>query len=267
MKKANIWTSAAIAGLFTLGLAGCSADGTLDFDSGTGGLNDNGNEVSDDPNDGFLNDGSVGGVISVDGTAIEGTFRCTASAQALAGATTEVTANGLLGGPLSLLLNLLGGNTLTALTNSVQDKNDAIDGSLVSHSTFVLTVDLLNLLDSVDQSVLLPTDRNAGDFAAFAVAFPAGTVNLALLNQIRVTTFLNGNEQETSLPLTQNALDLLGQNLVGDVFAFVGLQATQPYDRATLSFEPAVLNADVGEAMFVYEMCTDVQVIPPPIAP
>ncbi len=263
----NWMGTAALAGFVTLsaGLAGCSADGALDFDSGSGSVGGGLDPDVDviDPVNGFLNDGSIGGSVSVDGVLIDGTFKCLNSAQSQFGATTEVGSGGLLGGPLSFLLQLLGGVPVTALTNSVKDKNDAIDGSLTTHSTFQLTVDLLSLLDSLDQSVLLPTSRNAGSYAAFAVGFPAGTVNLSLANQISVTTFLNGVEQETSVPLNQSALDLLGLTLAGDAYAFVGLKATKPFDRATLSLAPALLSLDVGEGMYVYEMCTNLQVIPP----
>ncbi len=271
MNKMKHWMStAALAGFVTLGagLAGCSADGVQDFDSGSGSVGgglDPDNDVID-PGNGFLNDGSIGGSVSVDGQLIEGTFRCTNSAQSQFGATSEVGSGGLVGGPLSLLLGLLGGGTLTQLLNSVTEVNDTIDGSLDTHSTFNLTVGLLGgLLSSVDQIVHLPTSRNAGNYAVFAVAFPAGTVNLSLLNQIQVNTFLGGTLQESSVPLTQNGLDLLGQTLAGDVFAFVGLKATKPFDTATLSLTPGLVSADVGEAMYAYEMCTNLEVIPPPI--
>lgn len=263
----NWMGTAALAGFVTLsaGLAGCSADGALDFDSGSGSVGGGLDPDVDviDPVNGFLNDGSVGGSVSVDGVLIDGTFKCLNSAQSQFGATTEVGSGGLVGGPLSLLLGLLGGGTLTQLLNSVTEPNDAIDGSLDTHSTFNLTLSLLGLVSSVDQVVNLPTSRTAGDYAAFAVAFPAGTVNLSLLNQLQVTTFLGDAVQEESVPLTQNALDLLGQQLAGDVFAFVGLKSTKPFDHATLSLTPAVLSADIGEAMYVYEMCTNLQVIPP----
>jgi len=246
--------------------AGCSADGE-DGLNGTGpgtGL-DTGNGDTDgngtlDPNE-FPNDGSVPTDVTDNGTVIDGRFICTTSASGT-GVTTTIGSNGLVGGPLTTLLNLLGADTATQLLNSVTEKDLLIDGKLSTHSTFSLTVGLLgSLLETVDQSVKLPAAVAAGQYAVFAISLPTGTVDLSLLNQISVTTARNGIVQETRT-YTQNDLDLLG---LGDQErAFIGLKATKSYDTATVRLTPGLLSANVGEAMYVHELCTGGRFIPVP---
>ncbi len=246
----------AISGLL---LAGCDAngDGTID---GSGGLNtgngdDNGNGTID-PNE-FPNDGTVptdvtdGGAPG--GTPIAGNFICSASASG-PGVTTTVGARGLVGGLLTNLLNLLGADPVTQLTNGVADKDLLIDGKLSTHSTFTLAVGLLgSLLEGVDQNVNLPTAAPAGTYSVFALGFPNGTVDLSLVNQIKITTSLNGATRETR-SYTQSDLDLLGAGT--HERAWVGFRSKQSFDRATVTLEPGLLSANVGKAMYVHELCT-----------
>ncbi|MFI4981513.1 MAG: hypothetical protein ACHQIO_14295, partial [Nevskiales bacterium] len=172
--------------------------------------------------------------------------------------------NGLLGGPLTTLLNLLGGSTLTTLLNSVTEPNNIIDGDLSTFSTFSLTAGLLGgLLTSVDESVLLPSGTTvpAGKFAVFGVSFPKGTVDLSLVNQVEVATYVNVAGTSTlqeGLILDQSALTLLGA-IGGSTpsAVWIGVETTKPYDRATISLTPGLLSASVGDAMHVFELCVD----------
>ncbi|MFA5940714.1 MAG: hypothetical protein WC809_15260 [Sinimarinibacterium sp.] len=282
-------TPLAIA-LLTLGLAGCQADadGSLNTGpsgDGTGqvdtddGIDDDGIPTGSGTNTdtGFPNDGTTGGnVVQDDGTgtntdetiAGEGSdparnFVCTKSAQSFFGATTEVGVNGLVGDTVSGLVGGLGGASVTDLLNSVKDKDLAIDGDLKTAATFTHTASLLGLagagtVDSLDLNVLMPSGTTipAGEFAVFAVSFPPGLLNLGLLTSVRVTTFLNDTEQEQPAVLDATAIDLLGTGVVGPVYAFVGRKVTKPYNKATISLEGDLLAADVGDAMFVHEMCT-----------
>jgi len=240
-------------------LAGCEANG--DGPLGSGGASGNGTAPIDsiDPNNpGELpNDGTTPTNVTDGGTPISGNFICERSATAALGTTTVVGSGGLIGGPLTSLLNLLGGSSLTALLNAVKDKDLAIDGNLVTHSTFTLTAGLLTgALNSVDQSVLPPEPIEAGNYAVFGVSFPTGTLDLGLLNTITVTTYLNDVAQESNTLTQPLILDLIGQIGVGGDPAFVGVKATKPYDRATIALAPMVLDVDVGDAMFVHELCT-----------
>lgn len=76
------------------------------------------------------------------------------------------------------------------------------------------------------------------------------------MTSVGVTTFLNDTEQEQPAVLDATAIDLLGQGLVGPVYAFVGRKVTKPYDKATISLEGDLLAADVGDALYVHELCT-----------
>lgn len=238
----------------SFGLAACSADGD---GVESGGIVDDGGD-----NGGFgSNDGStpttVGEDTDGDGqtdTTISGNFVCLQGAKAYGDVTTEVGANGLVGGLLSTLLNLLGGNTVTTLLNSVTEPDYAVDGHLATYSTFSLTLGLLGgLLSSVDESVLFPSEVPSGTYAVFGVSFPSAAVDLSLGTKISVTTYLGETEQETT-SYSYSDLDLLG--LLHDKPAFIGLKSHKAFDRVTIGLTPGLLSVDVGEAIRVHELCT-----------
>lgn len=256
----------AISGLL---MAGCEAngDGTIDGSDGinNGNGDDNGNGVID-PNE-FPNDGTVPTDVTdggdPGGTPIEGRFICTASA-AGTGVTTDVTLNGLVGGPLSTLLNLLGGDTATRLLNSVTEKDSLIDNKLSTHSTFTLTLGLLGpLLETIDQNVHARTGSTvpAGAYAVFGVGLPAAVVDLTLLSQLTVATSRGGVEQE-SRNFTTNDLDLLGLGSHDRIW--IGFKTHQAFDTATLRLTPGLVTANVGEVLYAHELCTGGRFIPAP---
>lgn len=267
MNKFDFLKKALAAGMIASAvmLAGCEADGNASEAGGIG---------SGDPNDPgtlFPNDGTTGGNITEGGTPIAGgdtgfNFICEASAKAFGVPSTEAGSGGLIGGPLTALLELLGGSSLTQLLNSVKDKELVIDGELESHSTFTLTLGLLGgLLSSVDQTVRLGGVAGAGNYAVFGVSFPVATLELSLGNSIIVTTYrkvgiVDVQQETVTLPVT--SLDLLG--LVGGGRAFVGVKATKDYDRVTIGLTPGLLSANVGEAMFVHELCTKGRLVAAP---
>lgn len=264
MKKTLIAAMAAAA----LGLAGCQADG-----SGT----ESGNIVSDGGNGvpPLNNDGSTPTNVQED-TNGDGTadtpvdsgknFVCTQGARAFGDVTTEVVANGLVGGPLTALLNTLGGSPVTTLTNSVTEPDNVVDGKLSTYATFTLPVDLLGplgLIDSVGEAVLFPTAVPAGNYAVFGVTFPAATLNLGLTRTVTVTTYLGDTQQET-VSANEAQLQLLGLNVAGDEAGFIGLKAHKKYDSAVISISSLLVAADVGDAMRVHELCTGGHFVTPP---
>jgi hypothetical protein len=231
-------------------LGACTSNGT---DSGgiSGGSSSGG---------GLANDGTTPTNITDGGTPLSGHFICTQASTFYGDVTTQVGSNGLVGGPLTALLNLLGATTLTQLLNSITNANNVIDGNLDTYASASLTVGLLGgLLSSVDESVLLPSGVTvpAGKYAVYGVSFPKGTVSLGLFNTVKVSTYLN-NVQQDSNTLNQSALALLGA--VGGstpATAFIGIKASKPYDRATISLTPGLLSVNVGEAMRIHELCVD----------
>lgn len=264
MKNLNTLQKALIAGVVVaaFGLAGCEADGNGVESGGIIGDNNGGN--------GGLgaNDGSVPTTVleddDGDGTAetvVDGGkgFVCTAGANAYGAPTTEVGSGGLVGG----LLGGLGGDTLTTLLASVTEPNNVIDGNLSTFATFAQTLGGLVGLNSVDESVIFPGDVPAGTYAVFGLSFPGGTVDASLLNQITVTTFNNDVQQET-VPLSQTAVDLLGTTVLGEKSLFLGLKTKKAFDRATVGLSTTLLSANVGDAMYVHELCTDGEFVTPP---
>lgn len=262
----------------SIGLAACSADGDgagngngPQADCGADGICGNA-----DDNGGFgPNDGStpttVGEDTNGDGTISndelnDGTgFVCSKSATDLANPVrTEVGTGGLVGGLLSNLLNLLGGNSVSTLLGSVTEPDNAIDGYLSTYATFTSTASGLGLLNTVDLNVVYPSSNGmSGTYAVFGLTFPRNTVNLSLLRTISVTTYKGEVEQET-LSINDFSLDLLGLPLVGGQPLYFGIKTTKDYDRATLTLGAGLLSATVGEALHVHELCVGGKLVTPP---
>ncbi len=263
MKKDISLKSALCAGLIAsaFALSGCEADGNASEGGGISG---------GDTGSIFPNDGTTGGNITEGGTPIAGgdtgfNFICEKSARAYGVPSSQVVANGLVGSDIGGLLNLLGGSTATRLLNSVVDQDLAIDGNIESASTFTLTVGLLGgLISSVDQLITLGGTAPSGSYAVFGVSFPTGTLDLSILETVRVTTFLNGVAQE-SAELDGTGIDLLGQvTSLPDVNAFVGVKTTKAWNAASVGLEAGLLSANVGEAMKVHELCTGGRLVAAP---
>lgn len=261
MPKKILKTMTALAA--SLVLFGCTSNG--DDVAGGGGII--GGSSSGGSSGGLSNDGSTPTNITQGGTPVTGNFICTQGAKAYGNVTTQVGSNGLVGGLLTDLLNLLGATTVTQLLNSVSNPDNVIDGNLDTYASVSLTLGLLGgLLDSVDESVVLPSGTTvpAGKFAVYGLTFPKGTVSLSLLSQVKVATYLNNVAQESNT-LDQNALALLGA--IGGstpAAAFVGVKTTKAYDRATISLTPGLLSVNVGDAMRIHELCTDGDLVTAP---
>lgn len=245
-----VCTAALVAA--SLALAGChGAEGDGDQAASPGAIDDGG------PEGPFPNDGSTGGSITEGGNPLPGNFVCTGSVAAYGDdASTEVGTGGLVGGPLTALLNALGAAPLTQLLNSVADPENAIDSRLDTWSTFSLTLGLLGpVLSTVDQIVHVGDTVPVGEYAVFGVSFPISTLELSLLQSVVVTTFQGETAQE-SASIDASALDLLGTISAGVRRAFVGVRTTLPYDTVSIGLLPRLLSVNVGDAMRVHELCT-----------
>ena len=251
---------AALVAVGSVQLAACEAEGDPAEAGGIsgGGTSSGGASSSGGSSGGVPNDGSTPTTVTEGGTAINGNFICTASALAYGNQpTTSVAVNGLVGGPVSSLLNLLGASSLTQLLNSISAKELAADGNLDTYATYSLTVGLLgNLISSVELVVAPNSAVPAGKYAVVGLTFPVGTLELSLLQSVTLTTYLGTTEQE-SVDVDVSTLDLLGQLSIADTARFLGLRATKPYDSVTVSLSPTLISADVGKAMNVHELCTD----------
>lgn len=274
MKKTVKTQAALLAALLSAGLVGCQADsdiaglgGDVVEDCGADGICGN-----DDDNGGLgPNDGRTESPVYVDtdgdreaDTPVsEGQgFVCTDLAPS--GSTVEVGADGLVGGPLTALLTLLGGDSLVNLLNSVNSPGNVVDGQLPTFATFTTTLGGLTLLDTAELNVRLPGSMNLENrYAVFGLSFPSGTVDLSLLDQIRVQTYLGDVEQEFRV-FDSIVIDLLGQNLVGGEPIWFGLKATRNFDRVALSVTSALLSANIGEQLYAHELCIGGRFVAPP---
>ncbi|SEQ03507.1 hypothetical protein SAMN04488038_103145 [Solimonas aquatica] len=258
MKKTLIAAMAAAA----LGLAGCQADGS-GTESGSI-ISDGGGSAPPLNNDGSTpTDIDTNGDGTVDGNDTAGNFVCTQGARAFGDVTTADASGGLLGGPLTTLINGLGGDPVTALTNGVSEPDNVVDGHLSTYATFTLPASLLGaLVAAVGEVVNFPGAVPAGNYAVFGVTFPAGVLNLGLTKTVTVSTFLGTTLQE-SITVNQANLDLLGISLAGDQSGYIGLKATKKYDSAVISLYSSLVSAQVGDAMHVHELCTGGKFVSP----
>jgi hypothetical protein len=264
---ARIRKFAALAAVLLAGaaLSACTSNGSGDnsgvgSSGGTSGGGGGGAIDGSSSSGGPSNDGTAPTNITNGGKPISGHFICTTGARAYGDVTTAISANGLVGDQLSALVNMLGGNSATTLLNSVINPNNVIDGKLSTFATYQLTASLFgSTIDSVGESVIMPqgTTVPAGQYAVFGISFPNNTVGLSLLQNATVSTSLAGVQQEQNVLTNALLLSLLGQSVAGQAPIWLGLQATKPYDTATLSLAPSVLSADVGDALHNYEMCVD----------
>lgn len=283
--------------------AGDSGGGGLGIGavSGNDGIDDEGNVVGNDgdadtnssSDTGFPNDPPSEASQTVDGTLVEQgddgidvavaygdsgkLFYCGTSG---ANATAE-SVNGLVGGVVGPVLDTLGGSSVTALTNSIQDLPFAADQDLVTASTFTLTASALEAIgsflpiggtvDTLEQ--IFYYNAPQGDYAVAAVTFPIGTVEVGVASSLTVNTYLDefvdGERVESSEP-TEPAvvqdlsavipflgLDLLGQASLGPGPLFVGRKVTTPYNRIVVSISGDALAVNVGEAMYLHEVCVN----------
>jgi hypothetical protein len=294
----QIFQTTLIAAFLTAGLSGCQADADGSANSGPNGngtnvvngddgIDDQTGEVEgtdgdaatiDNDDTGIPNSVGTPGlddvnnqVVTDDGTGTGGQsdvaggdsgmrFLCRQAFDGAFGATTDVGANGLVGDPLTSLVDSLGGDSATTLLNSVTSPDKAIDADLRTASVFTLTASLLgaDLIDSIEQNIYAPDGASvaAGKYAVAAVSFPQGLANVGLLTAVTVTTYMDDTALE-STSFDATAIDLLGIPLVGDPYAMIGLKVSQPYNRVAVGLSAGLLAADVSEAMYLHEICTD----------
>nr|MBV6628720.1 hypothetical protein [Oceanococcus sp. HetDA_MAG_MS8] len=279
----------------TIPLTGCleanSGSAGSGFDGGSGpfeqsvnpdsGIDDQGNTTGDGSNSqtAFPNDGSVGGQIVQNGEVVVSSgpfeeqtlgFVCTRSLSTFGGVDLEVSAGGLVGSVVGGLLDLLSGDSVNALLNSVNDRVLALDGDLTTAAVVTQTAaGLLGSLNSLDILFSLPEGQQIGlnRFAVATVSFPPSLLDLGLLSSISLDTLLDGEVQESGAQIDASGLSLLGfstDQIAGGTHALVGYRTSQPYDQVRLSFSSDLLSADLGQNVFVHEICTDGRFVEPP---
>lgn len=246
MRIFKITTSAISAGAVALALSGCD--------------NLNGDVVGGEPESatGLLNDGSAATAITDSGNPVPGNFICSHSVSATS-PDLVIGTNGLVGGLLTDLLGSLGLGVVANLLNSVSTPEAAADGNLDTAAGVTLTAGLLGgTLSSVDLTAVVREGGTvpSGYYAVAGLSFPAGIANLSLFNSITVQTSLLGLTQEVAT-LNQSAISLLGINGSTVPSAWIGLKATRPYDKVTVSLVPGLLSVNVGDAMRIHEFCYD----------
>lgn len=256
-------------------LTGCEADADVTTDIPDGVAPVDPDDGSDDPgggNDdtGFPNAGEAGGAIFEDTTQIVGgdsgmNFACSDSASGPEGVTVEAAAFGLVGGAVVDLVDLLEGDSLSDLLAAVGDLPYVADNTMRTASVFTLTLSLLgDTVSTLGERVHMPIpiEANGENYAVFAISFPESLLSLALFNSVEVTTFLDGVQQEEPVSISAVNLDLLGFSLGTEKYAYVGRRVTQPYDQVEIRMNAPLLSLDLGDALFIHEMCVKGTLIP-----
>ena len=86
-------------------------------------------------------------------------------------------------------------------------------------------------------------------------------------------TFLDAADVQAETPTEPvvsfniNNFDLLGQTVLNNGYAFVGRKVTKPYNRVKVTLRGSGLSVNVGEAMFLHEVCTAGAEVDVPAAP
>lgn len=277
----------------TAALAACQANGGSGGGGGLGqgsvdndsGLNPDGSIAGDGSSSdtGFPNDplgpggDTAGGLIVKDDGSDSGTdeevaygdsngrFRCIVTGAD----STEQGANGLVGNVVGGLLGGLGGAPVTGLTNGITELEQAIDQDLKTASTFTIAASLLGgAVNSIDQ--VFTYNKKVNGYAVAAVSFPTGTADVSLGRTVTVTTYLDEgdslSEDPTEPPVSTDAsaVDLVGQGVVSPGPLFIGRKVSKPYNRMVVSVQGNLLSLDVGEAMYLHEVCTDGAIVQAP---
>lgn len=236
---------------------------TLDSDDGT----ENSNLLGLGPNTAtwFPNAGETQGVVGLAPSLLYQLptpgFVCQESFVSGAGASMTISANGLVGGVLGPLLDLLGGNSVTNLLNSLVDAHHGMDADLKTAAKLTQTLSGLGgILNSVDVVVSLPEGEvmDPGSFAVFAVSFPPSLLELGLLSTMRVQTLLNGELVENGAMMDGTSLSLLGlsSNELRGMHTWIGFESAQPFDQVRLRVSSNLLSVDLGESLYVHEVCS-----------
>jgi hypothetical protein len=126
-----------------------------------------------------------------------------------------------------------------------------------------LTVDALGLNGTAQIHVDLNDTIPAGQVAAFDVELPGGTVEADVLQDVTVTTFAAGAQQEQQTFDPGTSIDLL--NLLGGRGrGLIGFHNTKPYDAIQIDFSATLAAVDLlGVTANVYDDCTNAQPPPP----
>lgn len=254
MRNFKITRKALGVGLLALVVGGCD--------------NQNGDVMGGEPESatGLLNDGTAATAITGNGNPIPGNFICSHSVSAT-DPDLVIGTNGLVGGLLTDLLGSLGLDVVGNLLNSVSTPEAAVDANLDTAAGVTLTAGLLGgTLSSVDLTAVVRDGGTvpSGYYAVAGLSFPGGIANLTLFNSITVRTSLLGLPQEV-ITLDQSAISLLGIDGSTVPSAWVGVRATRPYDRLTISLVPGVLSVNVGNAVRIHEFCYDGRFVIPSV--
>ena len=234
-----------------LALTACSGDAQVAGEGGGDGIKNNTTSGAGAGDSASTGTGTGDG----DGDSVNSTDTCTALIAP--GATTKVESKGLI------CQSLTPGQPDTC---TVRQPEHAIDGDPKTYASFEYALGALDgLLDgalegSVDLTIDLAAPTGAGQSAAFLLEFPAGAVQAGLLDELEITTFLDGEEQERQAYGQPLESDLGNQTLAGTNQAFVGIRSAASYDSVRLSLRSKLANLNLeGSVVRVYDLCTQIR--------
>lgn len=250
-KLKHLALAALVAGSAVV-LAGCEAQGDGSLDG-----------ISSDET--FPNDGSTPTLVTEGGVPINvgERFICDRGASNVSNdVDTAVATLGLVGGTVNDLLALIGAIPVAGLLDSIREKDLVVDSDLSTFARFTRVIDLASALSTVDEVVLF-NKQVSSDYLVFGLSFPDGALELSLLDQVVVRTFLGNVQQEVTVLSQAAVVDLLGVSVVpGFRRVFFGLKPTTDFDAVSVGLAPT-LGVNVGTALRVHELCTDGHFVAP----
>ncbi|WP_316850253.1 Ig-like domain-containing protein [Pedobacter agri] len=136
-----------------------------------------------------------------------------------------VQTNGVTGG-ISILAGVI-------------NPNNAIDGDITTGSTLVIPVGLLG--SSVYQRLKFPSASNVGDTLRLKITTPGQLLSLALLPNVSVTTYLNGNSNGDVTTVSNPLINL--KLLAGNNTGILTIIPTSQFDEVELRLNAGLLGA------------------------
>ena len=143
--------------------------------------------------------------------------------------------------PVIINAERTGVSGIAGVGTTIQDANNVVSASTTDFARLTNTA---SVGTSTSISVLDPVDTfPVGTFAGFAIRRITGVVNANLFANLTVTTFLDGQQQESKS--AGNLLDLSVSLFSSTDFVNVGFFTAKPFDEIILSVAPLVA-ADVS---------------------
>ena len=156
------------------------------------------------------------------------------------------------------LASIVGTSAMTTVTSSalcllcdITSPGNVVDADISNFATATTT---LGALAATVTLGVEDTARSyqAGRIAAFKIAAPSGLLSAGVLQNLSLSTVLDGTVQETSSLANTLSLDLLNQSINGALPAVVKFTTTKDFDQVRLTYGATVAAAN---NLQIYSAC------------